>query len=98
MREVKGGHAATVFASQKGNSGLDLIGVERDGVGGVNEACPHVSSILIAIRCPKSLLLHPATSTSQSWAWQSDEQLDHGMLHRDLPNKAGQLFIDFLKR
>jgi len=31
------------------------------------------------------------------WAWQSDEQLDHGSLHRGLPNQAGRIFLDALK-
>jgi hypothetical protein len=31
------------------------------------------------------------------WAWQSDEQLDHGALHRGVPNQAGQIFLDSLK-
>jgi aryl-phospho-beta-D-glucosidase BglC (GH1 family) len=30
------------------------------------------------------------------WAWQSDEQIDHGMLHRGIPNQAGRVFIDSL--
>jgi hypothetical protein len=28
--------------------------------------------------------------------WQSDEQLDHGMLHRGIPNQTGRVFIDSL--
>ena len=31
------------------------------------------------------------------WAWQSDEQLDHGMLHRGIPNQGGRVFIDSLR-
>ena len=28
------------------------------------------------------------------WAWRSDEQLDHGMLHDGLPNEAGEVLLN----
>jgi len=31
------------------------------------------------------------------WVWRSDEHLDHGALHQDLPNQAGRVFLDALK-
>jgi aryl-phospho-beta-D-glucosidase BglC (GH1 family) len=32
-----------------------------------------------------------------AWAWQSDQQLGHGMLHEGNPNQAGEIFLDSLK-
>jgi hypothetical protein len=32
------------------------------------------------------------------WAWRSDQQLEHGALHDGRPNRAGQRFLDALKR
>jgi len=31
------------------------------------------------------------------WAWQSDEQIDHGMLHQGVPNRGGQVLLDSLQ-
>jgi hypothetical protein len=31
------------------------------------------------------------------WAWQSDEQIDHGMLHQGVPNQGGRVLLDSLK-
>jgi hypothetical protein len=30
------------------------------------------------------------------WAWRSDEQLDHGMLHEGVPNEAGEALLEAL--
>ena len=32
-----------------------------------------------------------------AWAWQSDQQLGHGMLHEGKPNQAGRVLLDSLK-
>ncbi|AWN74939.1 TPA: glycoside hydrolase family 5 protein [Legionella anisa] len=32
-----------------------------------------------------------------AWAWRSDQQLGHGMLHEGNPNRAGSLFLESLK-
>jgi len=32
-----------------------------------------------------------------NWAWQADEQLDHGSLHEGQPNAAGKVFLDSLR-
>jgi aryl-phospho-beta-D-glucosidase BglC (GH1 family) len=31
------------------------------------------------------------------WAWQSDEQIDHDMLHQGVPNQGGRVLLDSLK-
>jgi hypothetical protein len=41
-------------------------------------------------------ILHAMRVGYVGWAWASDEQLEHGMLHQGAPNKAGKVFLESL--